>query len=83
VLRITDRMFLAAARSRAQQATPPDPAQGSPYPPLAGLREVSAHVAVAVVLVAFDLGHAGLEAPADLLAHARSRTYDPQYPVYA
>jgi malate dehydrogenase (oxaloacetate-decarboxylating)(NADP+) len=81
--RITDSMFLAAARSLAQQVTPQDLAQGSLYPPLASVREVSAHIAAAVAQVAFELGHAGIEVPADLLAHVRSCMYDPRYPVYA
>jgi malate dehydrogenase (oxaloacetate-decarboxylating)(NADP+) len=81
--RITDAMFLAAARALAQQVTPEDLAQGSLYPPLASVREVSAHIAAAVAQVAFEQGHAGIEKPADLLAHVRSCMYDPRYPSYA
>jgi len=81
--RITDSMFLAAARALAQQVTPQDLAQGSLYPPLASVREVSAHIATAVARVAFELGHAGMAEPADLLAYVRSCMYDPRYPRYA
>ncbi|HEX7441184.1 MAG TPA: NAD-dependent malic enzyme [Caldimonas sp.] len=81
--RITDEMFLAAARGLARQVTPQDLEQGSLYPPLASVREVSAHLAVAVAEVAFEQGHAGIERPADLLAHVRSCMYDPRYPTYA
>jgi malate dehydrogenase (oxaloacetate-decarboxylating)(NADP+) len=43
---------------------------------------VSAKLAVAVAEVAFSQGHAGIERPADLLAHVRSCMYDPTYPQY-
>ena len=81
--RITDAMFLAAARSLAQQVTPQDLEQGSLYPPLAQVREVSAQIAAAVAAVAFDEGFAGIARPPDLLAHVRSCMYEPHYPAYA
>ena len=81
--RITDAMFLAAARALALQVTPQDLAQGSLYPPLASVRDVSAHIAAAVAAVAFEQGHAGIAKPADLLAHVRACMYDPRYPRYA
>ena len=81
--RITDAMFLAAARALALQVTPQDLAQGSLYPPLASVRDVSAHIAAAVADVAFEQGHAGMAKPADVLAHVRACMYDPRYPHYA
>ena len=81
--RITDAMFLAAARALAQQVRPQDLAQGSLYPPLASVREVSAHIAAAVAAVAFEQGHAEMIKPADLLAYVCSCMYDPRYPRYA
>ena len=80
--RITDAMFLAAARALAQQVTAQDLAQGSLYPPLAQVREVSAHIAAAVATVAFDEGHAGIGRPDDLLAHVKSCMYEPSYSTY-
>jgi malate dehydrogenase (oxaloacetate-decarboxylating)(NADP+) len=81
--RITDAMFLAAARALALQVSAKDLAQGSLYPPLASVREVSAHIAAAVAAVAFDEGHAGIAHPTDLLAHVRACMYEPRYPSYA
>jgi len=81
--RITDEMFLAAARTLADRVTAQDLEQGSLYPPLASVRDVSAHIAAAVAKVAFEQGHAGIEHPADLLAHVRACMYDPGYPRYA
>ena len=81
--RVTDEMFMAAARTLAEHVTAADLAQGSLYPPLNRVREVSAHIAAAVAEVAFAQGHAGIDRPADLLDHVRDQMYDPDYPVYA
>jgi malate dehydrogenase (oxaloacetate-decarboxylating)(NADP+) len=81
--RITDAMFLAAARALADRVTPEDLEQGSLYPPLDAVREVSAYIAAAVAEVAFREGHAAIERPADLLAYVRSRMYQPTYRRYA
>ena len=80
--RISDAMFLAAARSLADQVSAADLEQGSLYPPLSGVRDVSAHIAAAVAAVAFDERVAAIERPADLLAHVRGQMYDPGYPEY-
>ena len=80
--RITDEMFLAAARALADAVTAADLDQGSLYPPLAQVRDVSTLLAVAVAEVAFRQGHAGIDRPTDLLAHVRSCMYDPSYPEY-
>jgi malate dehydrogenase (oxaloacetate-decarboxylating)(NADP+) len=81
--RITDEMFLAAARTLADQVSEQDLAQGSLYPPLAQVREVSARIAASVAKVAFVQGHAAIERPADLLAHVRACMYEPSYAAYA
>ncbi len=81
--RVTDGMFMAAARTLARQVTEADLAQGSLYPPLAQVRDVSAHIAAAVAQVAYEHGLATVPKPADLLAFVRSRMYDPQYASYA
>jgi malate dehydrogenase (oxaloacetate-decarboxylating)(NADP+) len=80
--RVTDEMFLAAATALAAQVTQEDLDQGSLFPPLSQVREVSTKLAVAVAEVAFSQGHAGIERPADLHAHVRSCMYDPTYPQY-
>jgi malate dehydrogenase (oxaloacetate-decarboxylating)(NADP+) len=81
--RVTDEMFLAAATALAAQVTAQDLEQGSLFPPLAQVRDVSLHLAAAVAEVAFRQGHAGMARPADLLGHVRACMYEPRYPRYA
>jgi malate dehydrogenase (oxaloacetate-decarboxylating)(NADP+) len=81
--RVTDEMFLAAARTLARQTTQPDLEQGSLYPALQRIREVSAHIAAAVAEVAYARRLGAQRKPANLLAHIRSQMYEPTYPTYA
>jgi len=77
--RVTDEMFMAAARTLAALVTEADLAQGSLYPALPRIREVSAQIAAAVAGVAYQRGLAQGDAPSDLLAHVRKQMYDPRY----
>ena len=52
--RITDEMFMSAAHSLAHDVTETDLAQGSLYPALPRIREVSANIATAVARVAYQ-----------------------------
>jgi malate dehydrogenase (oxaloacetate-decarboxylating)(NADP+) len=81
--RVTDDMFMAAARTLAAQVTEADVKQGSLYPPLAQVRDVSVHIAAAVAEIAYTQGFATLERPVDLLSYLRSQMYDPRYVDYA
>jgi malate dehydrogenase (oxaloacetate-decarboxylating)(NADP+) len=81
--RVTDEMFLAAARSLARQTSKADLAQGSLYPPLARIRDVSARIAAAVAEVAYARRLTARRRPSSLLADVRSQMYDPRYPRYA
>jgi malate dehydrogenase (oxaloacetate-decarboxylating)(NADP+) len=80
--RITDEMFMAAAKTLSQLVTDTDLAQGSLYPALPRIREVSAQIAAAVARVAYDESFASGPAPADLLGHVTSQMYDPRYSSY-
>jgi malate dehydrogenase (oxaloacetate-decarboxylating)(NADP+) len=77
--RVTDTMFLTAARTLAACTTEADLAQGSLYPPLAGVREVSARIAVAVAEIAFRDGLAQIDRPEDLVELVHHEMYDPRY----
>ena len=70
---------MAAARTLAGDVTEADLAQGSLYPPLTAIREVSAHIAAEVARVAYEQKLAREPRPADLPAFVRSRMYEPRY----
>ena len=76
---MTDEMFMAAAHTLAYLVNKDDIAQGSLYPALPRIREVSAHIAVAVAEVAYKRGLATVPAPNDLMAFVQSQMYDPHY----
>jgi len=77
--RITDEMFMGAAQTLAQLVTVSDLEQGSLYPALPRIREVSAHIAANVAEIAYRSGLAGKPRPADVLADVRSHMFDPHY----
>jgi len=58
VRRVTDAMFLDAARALASQVTEADLLSGAVYPPLSRIRECSQAVACAVIRRACAEGHA-------------------------
>src|SRR6202035_1252276 len=76
---VTDEMFMAPARARAQLVTESDIEQGSLYPALPRIREVSAHIAAAVAGIAYKRGLATGQAPNNLIAHVESQMYEPPY----
>lgn len=81
--RVTDEMFLAAARVLAGEVSEEDLALGRVYPSLARIREVSALIAAEVAGIAFRRGLARREQPADIMALVRSSMFQPVYPHYA
>lgn len=81
--RVTDGMFLAAARTLAGMVGDADLAQGSLYPPLARIREVSLAIATAVATIAWDEGLATRPRPADVREHLRGRMVDGRYRTFA
>jgi malate dehydrogenase (oxaloacetate-decarboxylating)(NADP+) len=81
--RVTDEMFMRAARALAGLVTAEDLGQGSLYPALPRIREVSAHIAAEVARVAWDRGLAAGTPPADVLRFVRAQMYEPCYAAYA
>ena len=80
--RVTESMFMAAARTLVDRVTPADLAQGSLFPPLKNVRDVSAHIGAAVAAVAFREGLAQVPEPPNLLEFVKSKMYEPDYPTY-
>jgi malate dehydrogenase (oxaloacetate-decarboxylating)(NADP+) len=76
---VTDEMFMAAAHTLANCVTEADLAQGSLYPALPRIREVSAQIGAAVASVAYQNGLTNGQAPNDLLALVQAQMYDPHY----
>ena len=77
--RVTDDMFLAAARTLAAEVSDTDLAHGSIFPPLRRIREISAAIATAVAQLAFDHGLAREPRPAELRASIEAAMYQPSY----
>jgi malate dehydrogenase (oxaloacetate-decarboxylating)(NADP+) len=77
--RVTDTMFLAAARTLARCTSQADLDQGSLYPPLSTVRDVSARIAVDVAEIALRDGLATIERPDDIEEVIRAEMYDPAY----
>lgn len=77
--RVDDSMFLAAARTLAEEVTPEDLAKGSVYPSLKRIRTVSQKIAKAVAERAYSLGSAKLPRPDDLEKHVADRMFVPDY----
>jgi malate dehydrogenase (oxaloacetate-decarboxylating)(NADP+) len=80
--RIIDEMFLAAAHTLASRVTMTDLEQGSLYPPLTKIRDVSMQIAVAVAQIAYQHGLASKPQPTDLFGYVREQMYDPHYSSY-
>jgi malate dehydrogenase (oxaloacetate-decarboxylating)(NADP+) len=77
--RVTEAMFLTAARTLARCTSQADLDQGSLYPPLSAVRDVSARIAVDVAEIALREGLSSIERPEDLEETVRAEMYDPKY----
>jgi malate dehydrogenase (oxaloacetate-decarboxylating)(NADP+) len=77
--RVTDEMFIVAARAVAEQVSEEDLATGLIYPPQSRILEASLHVAERVATFIFDRGLARVSRPADVAALIRARAYRPIY----
>lgn len=79
---IPNQIFLTAAKTLADLVSESDLANGSLYPPLSQLRELSAHIAVAVADYCFKNGLAQVERPADLDKAVREAMWQPTDPKF-
>ena len=77
--RVTDEMFIEAAKAVADQVSPELLEQGLLYPLQANILETEIKTAARVATLVFDSRLAGIERPADMEALIRSHVYTPAY----
>jgi malate dehydrogenase (oxaloacetate-decarboxylating)(NADP+) len=78
--RVTEEMFIVAAKAVAEQVTEENLSVGLIYPPQSRILEASLHVAERVAAYIFDKGLARAPRPDDIGALIRARAYRPVYP---
>jgi malate dehydrogenase (oxaloacetate-decarboxylating)(NADP+) len=76
---ITDEMFMSSAHTLAQLVTESDLEQGSLYPALPRIREVSAAIGSAIADIAYRRELSGKPRPSDTLQDVQSQMFDPHY----
>ena len=81
--RVTDAMFIKAARTLASLIRDNELAEGRVYPSLSRIHEVSHAIAVAVAQEAYAKQLNTLSRPEDLASYIRSQMFKPEYPDYA
>ena len=79
--RVTEEMFIIAARAVAEQVTEANLATGLIYPPTSNILDASLHTAAQIAGYIFDHGLAGIPRPPDIDAHVRACAYKPVYPA--
>ncbi len=77
--RVTEQLFLIAARALAEQVSEKHLAAGLIYPPQSDILRASLHVAERIATGIFDQGLAGVPRPDDIGALIRARAYKPVY----
>ncbi|MFL5281985.1 MAG: NAD-dependent malic enzyme [Rhodopila sp.] len=77
--RVSDEMFIEAAKAVADQVPEPMLRQGLLYPPQANILETEIKTAARVARLAFDSGLARVDRPTDIEAFVRSHVYQPMY----
>jgi len=79
--RVTEEMFIIAAKAVADQVTDAHLDIGLIYPPTTDILNASLHTAEKIAEYIFDKGLARIPRPADVGAHIRAMTYKPGYPT--
>ena len=78
--RVSEEMFIVAAKAVAEQVTDEDLSVGLIYPPQSRILEASLHVAERVASYIFDKGLARVPRPDDIGSLIRTCAYRPVYP---
>ena len=80
--RVTESMFIVAARTLASLIRENELAEGRVYPSLQRIHEVSHSIAIAVAKEVFEKKLNTLSRPEDLSGYIRSQMFKPEYPDY-
>jgi malate dehydrogenase (oxaloacetate-decarboxylating)(NADP+) len=78
--RVTEEMFIVAAKAVAEQVTEEHLSTGLIYPPQSEILDASLHVAERVAAYIFEQGLARVPRPDDIGSLIRARAYRPVYP---
>ncbi len=78
--RVTEEMFIVAARARAEQVTEENLSMGLIYPPQSRILDASLRVAERIAACIFEQGLARVPRTNDVGALIRARAYRPVYP---
>jgi malate dehydrogenase (oxaloacetate-decarboxylating)(NADP+) len=79
--RVTDELFIEAAKAVADQVAPELLKQGLLYPLQSDILQTEITTAARVATLIFDSGLARVERPEDMEAFIRSHVYNPSYPT--
>jgi len=77
--RVTDEMFIEAAKATADQVTDEQRERGMLFPPQTNVLETEVCTAIRVATLIFDRNLAGVSRPKDVEAWLRAIVYKPQY----
>lgn len=81
--RVTDQMFIEAARAVADQVPSDLLKQGLLYPLQSNILETETQTAARIAKLVFDSGLARVKAPTDMVAFIREHVYQPEYATEA
>ncbi|HVC97714.1 MAG TPA: NAD-dependent malic enzyme [Pirellulales bacterium] len=77
--RVTDEMFMVAAKVLAEQVTQENLDLGLIYPPQSTILNTTLRLVERLVALIFERGLAGIEPPADIKTFIQSKVYRPEY----
>lgn len=79
VKRVTDEMFICAAKALSGLVSEEMLKSGLIYPPISEIRNVSVNVAIKIAEYIFDSGLAGINRPENIEKFIKSKVYFPEY----
>ncbi|MBS1550447.1 MAG: NAD-dependent malic enzyme [Bacteroidetes bacterium] len=79
VKRVTDEMFICAAKALAGLVSEEMLSSGLIYPPISDIRNVSVNVAIKIAEYIFDSGLSGIKRPENIEMFIKNKVYYPAY----